>query len=113
MLMIAYIFFCWKQLKPGIIKGLYWIKCGFLSDNFDMQMDFVSYSKTLKSVEKPTEEQLIDIHYGIEAFRNEWKDKCDPRLVSRYVKELFEIHNMKPLDFEVTVEGMLMSQSKI
>ncbi len=96
-----------------MIRFLYYIKNGFHSDNFDMQMDCHEYKSFLKAI-KPwelTEMRLDRIHKGIEEFRVTWERKCDPELVATYVKELYDVHNGKALPkLTVSVEGIITSK---
>jgi hypothetical protein len=110
MITIAYFFFMWKQLKPGLVRGLYWIKCGFISERFNMQMDFFEYARHLQSIEIVDEVRAERIHLGIEEFRETWKKYCDHEEVGRLCRELYAIHNMKPLNFEITVQGIIMQK---
>jgi hypothetical protein len=102
----------WKQVKPGLIRVLYWVKCGFINENFNLQMDFMKYAEFLREIENPDETRLENIHRGIEEFRVLWERYCDQGRVAYYVKQLYEIHNSQKLDFEVTVQGILMESDK-
>lgn len=112
------LFFCflnWKKIKPEIIKFLWMIRCGFVNENFNMQMDFISYAEHIRIwfPKEPTEKELEQIHDNIEAFREEHQQRCDPKLVAKYVKDLYDIHNGKAIkNFEVTIQGMLMESKQ-
>lgn len=114
LIMCFIIFVYWKHVKPEIYRILWMIRCGFIDERFNMQMDFISYAKHIKQwfPTEPDELQLEKIHDGIEAFRKEHEKHCDPVQVAAHVKDLYDIHNGKAIkNFEVTVQGTIM-QSK-